>query len=273
MIKKIIFSGCSYTAGNGWNPITGSNHKAETASPLLWVNLCHREIKNFSQLELHNVGVGGASNTTIFERTMRAMLQHNTTIDTVVCQWTSMPRYNWHSKFDLKDDHTKNWDPTHSDNSENKYVRELIDRLRVMHHLHWEILKVVEYTNMILKLSQLIGVRNMFFVNGLCPWDDQYFLHRSDPGPRDYSEFTKQNILEVSDHHVDEYWVKLYNHAHTHYKQAGGINERYWINLYNSWQNNVIDHNFDGIHPGESSNRLYCELFKRRMQQLDLLIT
>lgn len=269
MIKKIIFSGCSYTAGNGWNKTPGQQHLPDKQSPLLWVNQVHKQIKNFSGLELHNFGQGGASNTTIFETTMRVMLEFNTTIDTVFCQWTSMPRYNWRMGFDLKENNTT-WDPDTTTGT-SKYAQDVMDRLRVMHHLHWEILKVVNYTNMIRRLGQMIGVRNMFFVNGLCPWDDQYFLHRSDPDPRDYSEFTKTNILEMSKSHTDNYYVKLYNLAHSHYKQAGGIDERTWINLYNSWQNNVIDHNGDGIHPGENSNRLYYELVRRRLQQLNLL--
>lgn len=271
MIKKIIFSGCSYTAGNGWNQIPAQFHLPNKESPLLWVNQVHRQIKNFSGLELYNVGQGGASNTTIFENTMRAMLQHGTSIDTVFCQWTSMPRYNWRIGFDLKEKF-ENWDPD-GGISNNNYIRDIVDRLRVMHHLHWEILKVVDYSNQIRRLGKMIGARNIFFVNGLCPWDDQYFLHRSDPGPHDYSEFTKTQILELNNSHTDEYYVKLYNLAHAHYKQAGGINESNWINLYNSWQKNVSDHNGDGIHPGENSNRLFFELVKRRLQQLEILRT
>jgi hypothetical protein len=67
--NKILFAGCSYTAGNGWTDTTPEEStKIELKdSPYLWVNICHSTIDRFKNLELVNLGKGGASNTEIFE--------------------------------------------------------------------------------------------------------------------------------------------------------------------------------------------------------------
>jgi hypothetical protein len=68
-MKKVIFTGCSFTAGNGWLEVPAEKSTAIECKdhPLLWVNLCHREISCLGHLELLNLGEGGASNTEIFE--------------------------------------------------------------------------------------------------------------------------------------------------------------------------------------------------------------
>jgi hypothetical protein len=105
MAKKLLFTGCSHTAGNGWADIKPEEStKIEVKdSPHLWVNLCHNRIERFGTLDLINVGRGGASNTDIFQNTVREMATHSNKIDTVICQWTVMPRYNWNVGFELWD--------------------------------------------------------------------------------------------------------------------------------------------------------------------------
>jgi len=280
MTKKLLFAGCSYTAGNGWldtDPEESGNIEVKDA-PNLWVNLCHSRIERFRTLDLINVGRGGASNTDIFQNTIREMVAHSNSIDTVVCQWTSMPRYNWNVGFEL-------WDTSENlgqrqirlrkhdvnlnrgDHWPREYIVDLVDRLRVMHHLHWEILKVVDYSSIIHNLAQKLEIAHVYFINGMCPWDLNYFVELHNVKPEAYTEFTKSDILNI-DTRDDADILELYKLAHQHYQERGGIDPANWINLYESFHKNKIDVNFDQQHPGVNSNQLYYEMVDRRLKEL-----
>lgn len=277
-MKKLIFSGCSYTAGNGWAdlPVNESRKIEVKDSPYLWVNLCANHIDLFKSLELINIGTGGASNTEIFDNAIEQIVTHGDTIDTLVCQWTSVPRYRFNVGFELWDTSvTMNHNnlQTHNVNlnSGNEWTREYItnltDRLRVMHHLHWEIVKVVRYSNIIKQAAKKLAINRVIFVNGSCPWDLNYFNYLSAPTvlPSDYTDFTKNEILNIKSR-PDEDIFKLYQLAHAHYQNAGGIDSNDWANLYNSFKYTQIDTNFDQKHPGISSNQNYFQQIKNFLQ-------
>lgn len=275
-MKSVVFVGCSYTAGNGWvdtDPDTSTKAEAKD-HPNLWVNLCHTNIKQLKDLKLINLGKGGASNTEIFENTVRAMSEYGNDIDTIFCQWTAMPRYNFNVGFEL-------WNTSESlhnlearkhdvnlnngDQYPRQYIVDLMNRLKAMHHLHWEILKVVDYTNIITRLSRLSGVKNVFFINGACPWDKNYFLELTNATPEDYTNFTKTEILNI--HTRDDKDIyQLYQLAHKQYNDTGGINSSKWTNLYNSFLNQILDTNFDNLHPGTKSNKLYYQIIKSHLE-------
>jgi hypothetical protein len=273
-MKKLVFSGCSYTAGNGWADLSvNESMRTEVKnSPYLWVNLCANNIDIFKSLELINVGKGGASNTEIFENTIEQVVKHGCAIDTVVCQWTSVPRYNFNVGFELwstSEDLNLNNPRTHDvnlnrgDHWPREYITDLMDRLRVMHHLHWEIVKVLRYSNIIKQATKKLNINRVIFVNGMCPWDLNYFDYLVGPTvlPEEYTNFTKNEILNIESR-SDEDIFKLYQLAHTHYQEAGGIDSNDWVNLYNSFYHDRTDTNFDQIHPGINSNQLYFEQIK-----------
>jgi hypothetical protein len=280
MTKKILFSGCSYTAGNGWLDIKPEESiQIEVKDcPYLWVNLCHSETLRFNHLKMINLGQGGASNTEIFTNTIRAIAELGDSIDTIFCQWTSMPRYNWNVGFELWNT-SENFDynPQQSrkpDVNLNKgdiwsrtYLNELTDRLRVLHHLHWEIVKVVDYSHVIYTLAKKLGIANVFFINGLCPWDQNYFVELPNAKPEEYTEFTKINILNI-DSRDDKEIFELYTLAHRHYNESGGIDSKTWINLYDPFNKNKIDTNYDKQHPGIESNRRYYNMIDIRLREL-----
>lgn len=179
MKQKIVFAGCSFTAGNGWvNTTPEESYQIEDKdNENLWVNLCHQRIKKFKSMELINLGKGGASNTDIYTNIVRAISTNGNTINTIICQWTSMPRYNWNAGFELWNtsanfSHPKDKQSRQDINLNNgqtwskNYINDLTDRLLVMHHLHWEILKVVDYSNIISELSK--KTRHSSCV--LCKW-------------------------------------------------------------------------------------------------------
>lgn len=264
-----MFTGCSFTAGTGWK----DNCKD---APELWVNLCHSNISKLQNLELYNFGKPGASNTEIFEETVNVIAKFDNQIEYLFCQWTGMPRYNLNVGFELWNtslhmaninrDNLIDINSSTGDRYSKKYLEDLLDRFLVLHNLHEEILKVVRYLNI---LSTLCSARNIkiYFVNGLCPWDQNYFIKLVGPTvlPEQFTTFTKEKILNINSR-SDEDIFKLYNIMHDNYEQAGGINPTQWVNLYDSMLKNRIDTNQDKLHPGIHSNQLYFQQVKNFLE-------
>lgn len=273
MTKKLIFTGCSFTAGNGW--VNDDYGTADKQHPNLWTNLCHQNIHKISDLEQLNYGVGGASNHDIFVQATSALSKFGRDIDTIFCQWTAMPRYSFNVGFEMWDtteqiirnnrrthDHRLN----RGDKWSREYVNDLLDRLKVLHHLHWEILHVVRYTNIIKNLASNLQIQNVFFINGLCPWDENYFIYLKNVLPESYTPFTKADILNIDSRDDNDIYA-LYARAHSQYQEAGGIDPENWVNLYGSFLDRKIDFNFDLYHPGKQSNLLYYNLIKEKLSQ------
>lgn len=281
-MKKLVFSGCSFTAGAGWSAEHPNMIDTEDRtlveikdSPYLWTNLFRKTTPRFENLESINVSKSGSSNTDIFESTVDVMVEHGDQIDTLFCQWTAMPRYQFNIGFELwntqeclhTEQRSKPVNLNRGDSWPREYIADLLDRFKALHHLHWEIVKVVKYCDIITKLKEKLGILNVFFINGLCPWDKHYFNKLDNVLPESYTPFTKTEILNIKTRD-DKDIFKLYDLAHDHYTQAGGIDESRWINLYDSFLDNRIDYNFDGTHPGERSNQLYSQLITERLRQL-----
>lgn len=277
MPKTVVFLGCSFTAGDGWNEEDTTTAKKD--SPYLWTNLCHKNIPGLSGLESVNLGKSGCSNTEIFEDAVEFISRHSRNIDTVFCQWTAMPRYSFRVGFELwetrehlekiriPDTHTHDVNLNKGISWSREYLNDLLDRLRVLHHVHWEIVKVVRYASIIETLVKQLSIPNLFFINGLCPWDQDYFVELHHVKPESYTEFTKKNILNI-DSRDDKDIYKLYHLAHQHYREAGSINESKWINLYDSFFKNKIDSNFDNLHPGIQSNQIYYKMIENKISTL-----
>lgn len=274
-MKKVVFTGCSFTAGNGWADIPAEKSSQIECKnyPGLWVNLCHTQLPELNHLELVNLGVGGASNTEIFENTVQAISEHANNIDTIFCQWTIMPRYKfnaglelWVTSESIEVNGRSKEDVRLSDGTvwTRKYLDDLLNRLNVLHHLHGEILRVVKYTNILKKLVSNYNIK-IYFVNGLCPWDQNYFVRLTSFVPEDLTPFTKTNILDIKSR-SDTDIVKLYNIMHDDYDSKGGINSQEWVNLYNSMIKNKIDTNYDNQHPGAKSNQLYFQQVKNFLE-------
>lgn len=270
MTKKVIFTGCSFTAGTGWNQ---NNPYAECKDhPHLWVNLCYQHINQLAKLELINVGIGGASNSEIFENTIHQIAQHNSNIDTLFCQWTAAPRWNfnvgfepWNTSLSLNSPVT---DPIILSNGTTYSIKELkslIDKLKTLHHLHYEIVKILKYSAIIQNLCAGFNIK-CIFINGVCPWDNNYFTRLENAMPIDYTNFTKNTILEV-DSRKDKDIFLLYERIHNDYNNAGGVKSKHWVNLYESMLSQISDTNYDNIHPGKDSNIKYFKQIKQYLNQ------
>ena len=268
-MSKIVFSGCSVTSGVGF--IEDDIHSDDKDNPNLWVNLCCENIPEFKNLELLNISRGGLSNQSIFNRVVEAISQ-NDDIEYIICVWTSMPRYNFHVGFELYDTEEV-FAPNNTlfrDHSLNQgiftdsYLRNIATRFLTLHDLHYEIVNLLRFINIIINLTSHKGTK-IININALCPWDDQFFKVLPDNcKPSDYTAFT-QNILKISNR-SDKEILQLYRKQHEQYNSYGGIREHTWVNLYNSFLNERTDTNYDGVHSGIESNKRYLQLVQRYMQ-------
>jgi len=263
-LKNVVFSGDSLTAGVGFNQLDLPQMVKD--SPYLWTNLVQQSSSKYRNMEQVNISVSGCSNSEIFEDTIKYLAENGNNIDTLFCQWTTMSRYNFNTGFELWSTRVITGGGAANDiNLSNNttwpksYINDIVNRLRTMKHLHWEILQVVNYSNIIKQLSKKLNINNVFFINGQCPWDENYFIELHNVKPEQYTNFTKKEILNI-DARDDQDIFALYKLAHQHYRDAGGICENDWINLYSSLRVLAFDSNFDDYHPGIESNKLYAQL-------------
>ena len=249
-MSKVVFTGCSFTAGVGW--VQSNDRLIRNTQgkyhPSLWVNLCHSQIDQLNNLELVNLGQAAASNADIFRNTVDAIATHGSDIKVLFCQWTTGPRYRFRTGSDAW--HTfQSLSPTaRGQDKDQTYINDVLDRFLALHNLHDEILKVIEFVNVLKKLAQQLNIK-LYNINGLCPWDADYFVRLKNATPADYTTFTREKILDI-DNKSNEDINKLYQIIHDEYDAAGGVDPPTWVNLYNSFKLNLTDTNFDLMHPG-----------------------
>jgi hypothetical protein len=259
-MKKVLFTGCSYTAGIGFD--------LEKQEPGLWVNLLHQNTL-LKDCELINAGIGGRSNAGIFQDTVWNLTRNK--IDYAFVSWTSLVRYQMSLGLELYNtdvvflpngpmvDHNLN-DIKYT----KTYLENIRDRFTTLPHDHLEIVNLLFYVNSLLRLATIVGTK-IFFINAMCPWDNNYFTKLKNVFPNSYTDFTKK-IINI-DNRNDEQIFQLYDKIHHEYDQSGNIQSAYWLNLYNSLKSQNIDTNNDGVHPGIKSNKRYFEVLQEHLTQ------
>ena len=255
-----LFSGCSYTAGSGFD--------LRKDEPHLWVNLLHSQHPKLNKTQLINVAVEGDSNGNIFKNTIFNLLTQPD-VKYVFVQWTSVPRYNLSLGLETYST-IQSFIPNsklrthnlHNITYSSKYLQEINDRFTALAHDHYEIVNLLYYINSINHLCQLKKCR-IFHINGLCPWDYEYFTKVNNVLPSEYTEYTKAQIQ--IDTRSDNEIFELYNMIHNEYNTPGGVQKDSWLNLYSSMWDQRIDFNDDGVHPGIKSNQLYYQQFTQAL--------
>lgn len=258
-----LFTGCSFTAGSGF--------ELEKTDPGLWVNLLHKNIKVLQNTKLVNCGVPGGSNDEIFTKSVEYILNYHPKF--VFVEWTSYPRYWFNLGLEMYETRVPfipNGQILPLDKQlelneityTKKYLEDLRDRVVTLSHPYYEISKIVNYVNILVNLCKLKKC-SIFFINGLCHWDQDFFIKKENVLPYDYTDYTKK-ILNIDNRDDDEI-LALYNKIHSEYNSIGGIQESRWLNLYNSLGKNKIDVNSDEIHPGYESNQKYFKFLSQAL--------
>lgn len=247
MKQKVLVVGCSFARGHGL--------KYEHKDPELWVNKLFPEQKFL----VNNLSQSGANNQWIFLETMSELIKQS--YDLVLVSWSAIPRFSFHVGLELYSVRTKLDNNTEDINLNNhvtisgKWLKSLGDGLRKIHNDHWSLLELVKYVNVLIKIQTQANGK-IFFVNALGPWPDQYFQEKNITLPSQLTDYEK-NLLQVETRD-DEEIFQLYKMIHSQYKNYGGIQESYWLNLYNSLRNQQIDvvSSLDS-HPGYQSQKIY----------------
>lgn len=241
--------GCSYTRGYGLDD--------EENNPNLWVNQIAQRI---GCTQIKNISESGWNNESIFHACMQEIMHEN--YDIVIIGWSAIPRYNFHiglEYYHTRSRLTPDYD-IHINNKTftGKYLDTIRNKLLEFHNDHWDILKLISYVNTIIQIQVNLKNKKVFFVNGLGPWEENYFSRKNFVKPDDLDKYTQELIsCQTRDDNEIE---SIYNKIHDSYEKAGGICEWYWLNLYNSLMHMQIDRvsNADG-HPGLKSQDIFVE--------------
>lgn len=240
------------------------------AHPALWVNQCHREIKQWQDLELINLARNGANNLWIFEKAVQILAENfgrpeHKRIKYLVIGWAPVGTMQLQVGVETYDTTLYYWLPSVNNISTNqasytkKTLRDHVRFYKKINHPHNGILKVVQYVNTLATLAQAQDI-GIVFTNMRLPWDTDYFLRQSHQGllPSDFTKFTQKEIL-FCDNRDDQESIQLYNKIHDEYDQAGGIHEHLWANLYSSFS--------DGEFTGSMTRLEYQDIFTEKIKQ------
>jgi len=259
----IAFTGGSITSGVGWNLPEEQDY--------MWVNLLHKNC--FSDLKLVNAGTQGTTNEEIFRKTLK-LIADEEHLSILICSWVSLIRQKFSVGLEL-------WPTEIVVNGvtplrikdfklstgilPTKYLSDLKNRFLSLFHYHYEIKKILEYINIINKLCAQKNIQ-IYHVNDSCPWDKNYFVELNNVKPEQYTNFTKSTILNI-EQRSDEEIFQLYKKLHEEYRSLGGVQEHTWVNLYDSWLDNITDYNHDGFHPGKQSNFYFYTVVKNFLEK------
>lgn len=254
-----LFAGCSYTKGAGWAD--------EDKDQNLWTNILHSSNQYLKHTTSVNLSQTGISNSKIFKIAVDGLVTYRPQYAFV--QWTSYPRYNillsveTYASTMIMGPGVAVFDYNlHDVTYPRDYLQNINDRFLTLHHPHQGIAEIVEYVNTLIKLAEQIDCK-IFFINGICPWDDNYFEKLENTTPSNYTEFTRKCLHTET--RSDQEVFQLYEKIHSEYKELGSIQAKHWLNLYQSMYQNLVDVNLDNVHPGKNSNIFYADLFNQQL--------
>lgn len=254
-MKKLLINGCSFTAGTGF--------EGEKENPKIWPNLLHKEY--FSNYELTNIAEPARNNEWIFHTTVSALIKNH--YDNVIVAWTAIPRYNVPIGLELYTTWSQLWENkrvigTHEHGELSaEFLSDLGNNLRRLHNDHWDILKLVQYVNLLVEIQEKRNGK-ICFVNSLCPWSRNFFKYNKSITVKELSNFEK-NMFNA-DSRSDTEVIELYNMVHRQYDDNGGIHANKWVNLYKSLLRLRIDQIKDeDFHPGHKSQYVFVKEIKK----------
>lgn len=242
---KVLIVGCSYAVGFGL--------ALERHDPKLWSN------QLFPDAEITNAGKTGANNNWIFLETISRLQKQY--YDIVLVAWSAVPRYNVHVGLELYTVETmlNRSNDIHLNSNvtiPGKWLDSIGSSLNKIHNDHWDLLDLIKYVNTLIELQVTTRQGKLVFINSLGPWCDNYFEYKNIQLPSDLDPYV-QELLEINQRD-DKDIFDLYNMIHNQYAEYGGIQEKYWLNLYNSLQRQQVDTVSEtDNHPSYKSQQAY----------------
>ena len=235
---KILCNGCSFTYGAGF-----FDHER---SILAYPGLLAKDL----DADVINVAVPGSSNLEIF---LRTILESTTELfDLVVVQWTELRRH-WFEPclgYEYRTASVVESDWTHGLYLSEKDRVKLNDQLIMLSGDYKALLDLACFSQI---LKDRFGQR-LILINGLIPITDDLYT----PGVNDmashFSDFTK-SVLEFDSKPDSD--IKKY---HDRLIRAFAPTLDRWVNISNSWRQNIVDHATQGHHPGPLSHRWLADI-------------
>ncbi len=248
MALKILFSGCSYVAGNEF-PLGRQDTD-------LFCNIMMKEHPALQGKQIVNIAQGGWSNDRIFRETASHLLTDD--YEYAFVGWTSLQRFE--TRPVLGPEISINPIPSNI----HKWMLTSI-------HDHYQFMNVLLYSNILLNMKKNT---KLFLYNALLCLNQNWVRNHEVDLFQEIDEATK-NPLKINNtkrtalhdyivsNGTQPYDERLKFVVHEDIKHAGGIDRNYWLTL---WHGIPLIDQFPGGHPGVQSNR---EFATRIMKSLD----
>jgi hypothetical protein len=231
---KACFNGCSFTWGEGFPVNLRDSYVYD------------RLVSKHFDFDRTNIAIKGSSNYTIFVRTAEIIMSEQHDINFV--QWSALNRL-WLSPgpdgyFFVNDEKFPDYRYRDLYISKSEKVN-LKNLLLLLNHDYQNIVDLISYCKILNRLAQQTNTK-IFYINGLIPWTDDLTRPLTNNLDRSLSDYTK-NVLLDFDNRDDKEIVKYFNDLQTKFNKLDQTN---WINLFDSFLNNVVDKGPEGHHPG-----------------------
>ncbi len=234
------FVGCSFTVGEGL--------KLEKNDPSNYANI----VSNHFNAQTNNLAVCGNSNYNIFITALNKLLYSEQ--DKLFVQWTSLNRLWLYPGPDsaLNLSHTIVDDYRYRDLFfSRKELQKVSDIYHLLNHDYCNLITLINYSRI---LESIAGMKQIVFINGLLPWTkDICDITTPDNYEQNLSKYLK-GILDFTlrdDHELD----KLFNKLTT---EINNLQHNKWVNMFDSFQSNIVDFGDDNQHPGPISHKFYA---------------
>lgn len=238
---NVCFNGCSFTVGEGF--------PEEQRDLYIYDRLLEQQFK-FSRT---NIAKGGSSNYTIFMRSAEAVMSKK--YDCVITQWSSLNRI-WLCPGPDAEFFVNSSSPDFKYRNIYLGAKEKItfsNTLLMLNGDYANIMDLIQYTKMLEVLAESNNVK-LGFINGLVPWTDDL----SKPLGKDLSQSMSKYSKELidfdtrDDQEIIYFFQKLQDCFAT-------LNQKLWINLFDSFLANTQDQGPLGHHPGINSHKWMAE--------------
>ena len=240
---NVCFNGCSFTVGEGF--------PEEQRDTYVYDRLICRSLKATHK----NIAKEGSSNLLIFQRCLREIMHSNS--DIIFNQWSALNRL-WLSPgpdawIFVNDEKYKTFSYRHLHLSEKK-LKDLKNNLLLANHDYQNIIDLCLYVETLDNLAKKYN-KKVFHINGILPWQKDLVDSYTDNNLyNDLHPYTKE-ILDFNDRNDAEilYFFKKLRDA------IKLLDKNTWVNMFNSWQSNLVDDGPVGHHPGIESNKWMSE--------------
>ena len=199
-----------------------------------------------------NIAVGGSSNLEIFKRSAQAILDKE--YDIVITQWSALNRL-WlypgpDCSYFLNDTRYPDFKyrDIYIDSNTNALLRKM---LLLLNHDYHNLLDLITYCCILDCMAVASNVK-VIFVNGIVPWtDDLIYAPLLSNISGSLSDYTK-SMLDF-DHRDDSESITMFKELQ---RKFLSMDQRLWVNLFDSMRDNSPDKGSEGHHPGPLSHQI-----------------